>query len=60
VTHTATWILSAAAASIAIVAGLVKVGRWISSVEDRLARHDKDLSRMGREEAALERERDQH
>lgn len=59
-THSALpWIFSAGAASIAILAAVVQVGRWAASVEDRLRQHQKDLTRLGRAESAIEREHDQ-
>jgi hypothetical protein len=59
VTHTVAWALGVLAAATGIATVLVKTGKWIASVEDRLNRHDTDLSRLGKAEAALEHEHDQ-
>lgn len=54
------WIFSVGAASVAILTGVVKAGRWAASVQDQLRQQQKDLSRLGKAVAALERDRDNH
>ncbi|MFF4403575.1 hypothetical protein [Streptomyces sp. NPDC001404] len=53
------WIVSALVSVCAILAAVIKAGRWTRSVEDRLARHQADLEGLGDAVAALRNDEEQ-
>jgi hypothetical protein len=43
------WVWLGGGVSVSIlIAAVIKVGRWVGSVESRLSRHDRDLQRIGK------------